>query len=189
MRRLVRYRKVPDDLAPYLTTWDPSFKNWGDQAVELPNPWPTAPPVPYFLLTKYDDDASGDRLQPAAKHFCGKVYVLVDATNSSATFQFAQIIQQQKLGLLVGEPTGGSQRGINGGSLFFLGLPNSKIELDVPLIGTFPPEPMPDAGLTPDILIKRKQRDVEDARDAALDAVGERVKPKGIIPSPRWPRR
>ena len=115
--------------------------------------------------------------------------MLSSPQNSSATFGFIDTVSRRGLARIYGQPTGGNQRGINGGSFFFLGLPNSKIELDVPLIGTFPPEPMPDAGLTPDILIKRKQRDVEDARDAALDAVGERVKPKGIIPSPRWPRR
>jgi hypothetical protein len=30
MRRLVRYRKVPDDLVPYLDTWDKSFRDWGN---------------------------------------------------------------------------------------------------------------------------------------------------------------
>ena len=137
-RRLVRYRQTPAGLDSYLDTWDPSFKNWGDAAVELAEAWPTAPPVHYYALSRYDDDASGeDIFHPAGKPFNGKLYVLIDANNSSATFQFAQIVQRNKLGKLVGQPTGGSQRGINGGAFFFLRLPKSQIEMDLPLIGSF----------------------------------------------------
>ena len=32
--RRVRYRRVPDDLVPYLDTWDRSFLDWGASAVE-----------------------------------------------------------------------------------------------------------------------------------------------------------
>jgi C-terminal processing protease CtpA/Prc len=176
LRRLVRYRKVADDLAPYLDTWDPSFKDWGEAAVEMAQPWPTAPPVHYFLLKKYDDDAVGDKIVAEGKHYGGRVFVLVDANNSSATFQFAQIVQQHKLGTLVGEPTGGSQRGINGGAFFFLRLPQSKIEMDLPLIGTFPRTEMPDAGLTPDVTVQATARDIADGRDAVLAAVAEKIK-------------
>ena len=97
-RRLVRYRQTPAELNPYLDTWDPGFKNWGEAAVELPRAWPTAPPVHYFALTKFDDDPGGDVINPEGKPFHGKVYVLMDASNSSATFQFAQIVQQKQTG-------------------------------------------------------------------------------------------
>ncbi len=171
MRRLVRYRKVSDDLVPYLDTWDNSFRDWGTSAADLSEPWPTAPAeVSYFKLTRYDDDATGDVMTPEGTHFRGKVFVLIDATNSSATFQFAQNIQSHRLGTLIGQPTGGSQRGINGGAFFFLRLPHSGIEMDLPLIGTFPPSPMPDAGVTPDIFVKPMASDIADRRDAALAA-------------------
>lgn len=121
MRRLVRYRKVPSDLVPYLDTWDTSFRDWGAAAVDLPEPWPTAPhEVTYFKLNRHGEDASGDVIKPAGKRFYGKVIVLIDANNSSATFQFAQNIQQHHLGVLIGQPTGGSLRGINGGAFFFV---------------------------------------------------------------------
>ena len=172
-RRLVRYRKVPDDLLPYLETWDPSFKDWGESAMELPESWPTAPPVHYFRLKKFDDDENGDVIKTEGKHFAGKVFVLVDANNSSATFQFAQIVQQNKLGVLVGGPTGGNQRGINGGAFFFLQLPKSKIEMDLPLIGSFPPTEKPDAGLTPDIFATPTKNDIFDGTDVGLAAVAK----------------
>lgn len=106
-RRLVRYRQTPAELNPYLDTWDASFKNWGTSAAELEKPWPTAPSVPYFALMKYDDDRGGDVIRAVGKPFRGKLYVLIDANNSSATFQFAQTVQQHNLGTLVGQPTGG----------------------------------------------------------------------------------
>jgi hypothetical protein len=172
MRRLVRYRRVPDDLDPYLDTWDKSFRDWGSSAVDLADPWPTAPKgVPYLRLTRYDDDASGDLIKPAGRRFRGKVFVLIDASNSSATFQFAQTIQVHRLGTLVGQPTGGSQRGINGGAFFFLRLPHSGIEMDLPLIGTFPDSPVPDAGVSPDISVKPTIADIANGRDAVLAAV------------------
>ena len=177
-RRLVRYRETPAHLNPYLDTWDPSFKNWAEAAVELPQPWPTAPPVHYFALTKYDDDASGaEIIHPSDKPYRGKVFVLIDANNSSATFQFALVMQQNKLGTLVGQPTGGNQRGINGGAFFFLRLPKSHIELDLPLVGTFPATPQPDAGLTPDVLVVPTVEDIVKGRDAEMAAVA------GLLPS------
>ncbi|NYF89914.1 S41 family peptidase [Tunturiibacter empetritectus] len=171
MRRLVRYRKVPDELVPYLDTWDKSFRDWGNSAVDLPEAWPTAPTgVAYLKLARYDDDANGDIIKPASKRFHGKVFVLIDASNSSATFQFAQNIQSHHLGTLIGQPTGGSQRGINGGAFFFLRLAHSSIEMDLPLIGTFPPGPVPDAGVTPDILVKATASDIAIGHDVGLAA-------------------
>jgi hypothetical protein len=156
--RWVRYRKIPDDLKPYLDTWDFSFQDWGDYAHDFKDG--------FYRMTKFDDDASGDVIKAAVHPFSGHIYALVDASNSSATFQFAKVMQQNHLGTLVGQPTGGNQRGINGGAFFFLYLPNSKIETDLPLIGFYPSgmrpsltsegaSPLPDAGITPDIVIKR----------------------------------
>ena len=170
-RRLVRYRQTSAELNPFLDTWDPGFKNWGEAAVELPWAWSTAPPVHYFALTKFDDDSGGDVIHPVGMPFHGKVYVLMDASNSSATFQFAQIVQQNKLGTLVGRPSGGNQRGINGGAFFFLRLPKSHIEMDLPLIGSFPASPQNDAGLTPDVLVTPTLQDIIEGKDAEMAKV------------------
>ena len=66
-----------------------------------------------------------------APRYTGRVWVLVGADNSSATFEFAQVVQRNRLATLVGQPTGGNQRGINGGAFFFVRLPKSGIELDL----------------------------------------------------------
>ena len=169
MKRLVRYQSVPSELLPYLSTWDSSFKNWGRDATALVRPWPTAPPVEYFgLAGENTEDDARVVLHPVTPHFAGKVFVIVDASNSSATFQFAQVIQQNHLGLLVGQPTGGNRRGINGGAFFFLRLPHSHIELDLPLIGTFPRLAEPDAGLFPDVMVPKTAADVTSGSDREM---------------------
>jgi hypothetical protein len=167
-RRLVRYRTTPAALNPYLDTWDPRFRDWRVDAVELAKAWRTAPPVSYYSLDRSDSDSL---IRPSAKPIRGRLYVLIDASNSSATFQFAQTVQQERLGTLVGQPTGGNRRGINGGAFFFLRLPKSQIEMDLPLIGRFPSEPQPDSGLIPDLAVRPTLRDIADGRDAEMAAL------------------
>ena len=166
--RLVRYRRVPDDLAPYLDTWDPTFKDWGSAAIDSTDR--------FYRLRRDADDDLGGVITPSLPTFAGRVWVLVGATNSSATFEFAQTVRQNQLGTLVGQPTGGNQRGINGGAFFFLRLPRSAIELDLPLIGQFPDGDRPDAGLQPDILVVPTVNDIARGRDAELDAVRTQVR-------------
>jgi hypothetical protein len=176
MKRLVRYRAVPESLRPFLDTWDPAFRDWGGEATELERPWPTAPRGHYLALAGEGGEADARTvIHPVPPRFAGRLFVLVDAANSSATFQFADLVQREHLGTLVGEPTGGNRRGINGGAFFFLRLPRSGLEIDLPLIGTFPATPAPDSGLVPDIVVPVTAADIASGRDGALEAVRERM--------------
>jgi len=161
-QRRVRYRRIPDDLRPYLDTWDTTFANWGAQAV--------GPVDGFYRLVRYDDVPGGDLIRPAPHRFRGRVFVLVGPANSSATFQFALAAQQHKLATLVGQPTGGNRRGINGGAFYFLRLPHSGLEADLPLIGTFPDTPQPDAGIDPDVLVTPSVADIARGVDSELTA-------------------
>lgn len=163
-KRLVRYRKAPADLIPYLDTWDRSFDDWGASAVDNRTDG-------YYTLTKYDDDPSGIVIKPTGTRYTGRVFVLVGATNSSATFEFAQLMKSNRLATLVGQPTGGNQRGINGGGFYFLGLPKSKIEMDLPLVGLFPATDAPDAGIEPDVYVKPSVSDIANGIDSEIMAV------------------
>jgi hypothetical protein len=158
--RRVRYRKVPDDLDPYLDTWDDNFRDWGDAVTPLDD---------RFFIQKKVDDGRGEFIAAKGPRFAGKVVVLTDAQNSSATFQFSRIVQQERLATLIGEPTGGNKRGINGGAFFFMRLPKSGIEVDLPLIGYFPKRPQPDEGLAPDIFAPPAIDDIRDGRDSTLE--------------------
>lgn len=166
-KRLVRYRKASADLVPYLDTWDKSFKDWDESAVDFKDG--------FYTLSRFDDDKAGNVIKASSRPFEGRTFVIVDASNSSATFEFAQTAQQNKLATLVGQPTGGNQQGINGGAFFFLRLPNSKIEIDLPLIGFFPPGKRPDAGLLPDVPITPNVQDVARGVDTELNAIKKRL--------------
>ena len=72
-------------------------------------------------------------------------------------------------GKLVGEATGGNQRGGNGGAFFFVRLPASGIEFDLPLIGNFPMQPAPDAGIEPDLKVDVAAVDIATGIDAQME--------------------
>lgn len=157
--RRVRYRTTPADLDPHLDTWDDSFRKLGVDAVDdRHDGLLTLPPEPAL------------RIVPRGRRFTGKLIVLVDAACSSATFQFAQTVRAAGRGTIIGEPTGGNRRGINGGAFFFLRLPHSRLEADLPLIGFFPLVPQPDAGLLPDVIVGPTQASIAAGTDPGMTA-------------------
>jgi hypothetical protein len=156
--RLVRYHVVPDALRPALRTYDTSFYDWGNRA--------TRHDARFFDLA--DEGSASVGIVSGGKRFRGKVVVLIGPANSSATFNFARLIQREQLGVLLGEPTGGNRRGINGGSFFFVHLPGSNLEADLPLVGTFPDGVEPDAGLLPDVEVALTRQAIATGRDEAI---------------------
>ena len=170
LREFVRYRQLPDTLRRHLDTWDRSFDDWS--AVTSP-----APERPGFLrLVRAPADTAGTAVRPIGARWTGPVFVLVGADNSSATFEFALAMRELRLGTLVGQPTGGNRRGINGGAFYFLRLPNSRIEVDLPIIGFYPDRAQPDAGLVPDIAVTVTAADIAAGRDPELQAVRRALK-------------
>jgi hypothetical protein len=159
--RRVRYQKTPADLDPYLDTWDKSFRDYSASTEPLGDGF-------YRLIER--DGASRAPIVPKGPRYDGKLIVLTDAANSSATFQFANLVKTNGLGTLVGETTGGSQRGINGGASFFLRLPESGLEVDLPLIGTFPLSPKPDSGIDADVFAAPTPASLAAGSDPVLQA-------------------
>ncbi len=157
--RLVRYVKTPEALNPYLDTWDDSFRDWSSQISSKEG---------RFYRLKPDSAAA--TVAASSRKLDVPMAVLTSAQNSSATFQFAALTQQLGLGTLVGETTGGNQRGINGGSFFFARLPESGIEFDVPLVGFFPETKKPDAGITPDIKVAMTAAAIASGADPQMQA-------------------
>lgn len=157
-RRLVRYRTVPADLRPHLDTWDRSFDRLGENAGRFDDRF-------------YDLDTTGDRIDPIAPRgtrYPGQVRVLIGPQNSSATHQFADIVRRSGIATLVGQPTGGNLRGINGGCFYFLQLPGTGLEVDVPLVGRFPFAAQPDRGVEPAIASAPTRADIATRTDRVL---------------------
>jgi len=168
-QRWTRYRSAPEAVRPYLHTWDRSFLDWGDQAQ------PSAERPGYYRLTRYDDGDDSTLIRPAGRRYAGPVVVLCDASNSSATFGFAQAVQESGVATLIGQPTGGNRRGINGGAFFFLKLPASGLEVDLPLIASFPSTPQPDAAIVPDVLVQTTAEDIARDHDPQMAAAIARL--------------
>jgi hypothetical protein len=165
--RLVRYRRVADELNPMLDTWDDRFRDWGERAV----PAPEHPGFLRLVPGGASAETGGAVIEPRTPRFTGELLVLTSSTNSSATFRFASLVREHRLGRLVGATTGGNQRGINGGAFFFVRLPETGLEVDLPLIGYFPPGPLrPDARLEPDLPVADTIDDIATGRDRVLEA-------------------
>ena len=154
----LRFTRTPAAIDKYLDTWDQSFRTLGVGAKPLADGFYLRPGAKEILS-----------ITPAGKRLQLPIIVLISPVDSSATFQFAQKFRAIRGGRLVGETTGGNRRGINGGCFFFVRLPASGLEFDLPLIGEFPLAPQPDAGLDPDIFVKRTPADIQLGRDGALE--------------------
>ncbi len=153
----LRFQRTAPALDPYLDTWDDSFRTLGVGGRPLPGGF-------------FERPGAGDILTIAARgpRLTLPVAILTSATNSSATFQFAQRARRNGLARLYGSTTGGNRRGINGGCFFFVRLPASGLEFDLPLVGYFPPGNEPDAGLHPDVRVSRTIADIAEDRDPVI---------------------
>lgn len=160
-RRRVRYRAAPAALRPFLVTYDERFRDWGARAVG---------PAPDGFYELAEEGPGESLIQPAGPRFAGRLAVLGDATNSSATFTFLQMVKENRLGTIVGAASGGNRRGINGNAYFFFRLAETGLEVDVPLVGEFPIAPQPDAGILPDIAAAPTRADIAAGRDPALES-------------------
>lgn len=166
-KELLRYEKVSDEFRPYLNTWDNSFYNRSGQLIKLENGFYT-----------WKKDRGNSIIKQNSKAFQGNTYLLVDAANSSATFFLTAGLQRNKIATIVGSETGGNLKGTNGGQLFFLWLPNSKIEIDIPLIGYYPMTEQPDKGINPDIEISLNFSDILSNQDIVLEKTLELINRK-----------
>lgn len=158
VRRLIRYETLPAEFRPYCDTWDRSFDTLGVGAKRVDD----------RFLKQTDPAMADDTIRPRGARYPGKLIVLTGPQNSSATFQFANCVLNERLGTLVGEETGGNRRGINGGCFYFVRLPATGLEADLPLIGAFPLRAQPDAGVRPNIAVPLTRAAIAAGSDPAL---------------------
>lgn len=155
------YERAPYILARYLDTWDYSFFDRTGQVEKLGE-------RRYLLKTKVEADIV---ITPQPTPFAGKTYILIGANNSSATYLLARLIKASGAATLVGQPTGGNLRGLNGGELCWVNLPNSGVGVDIPLLGSFQATPQPDAGIAPDVAVTRTFAARSAGRDLEMETV------------------
>ncbi|MEM9930601.1 MAG: S41 family peptidase, partial [Bacteroidota bacterium] len=169
-----KYRKEPDfegrmryDVFP--ESLKPIVKTWGD------NPWYYNPKTDGYDAEKgayiiADEFENNEKNKVKKNAFRGQVCVLTGRLNASLGFYLAKAVQDYKIGTLIGETTGGSLRGINGGQLLFIRLPNTNIELDMPVLGGFATTPQPAHGVVPALPVTITAADQLAGRDVVLAA-------------------
>lgn len=165
-RRLVRNVAAQKDLARYLDTYSDELKSVLENGVPAAN------------FKKYDAQffeivgrENYPIVEPYADNFKGKAFIISDASNSSATFQFLDFVQHNKLARIVGQTSGGNKQGINGGNYFFLRLPNSSVEIDIPVYFQSPLQLQKDESVIPDVSVKKQFEDIGNKYDRELSAV------------------
>lgn len=166
IRRLIRNYQPDTTLLPYLETYEEDLKKGlPEEAVR---------PVEDDL---YEILISEERTQllPMKNRYEGQVFFIANASNASATFGLLRSVQLEEIGTVVGQPTGGNQQGINGSNYFFCYLPNSQMEIDIPLIFQKPTAPQPDQGILPDWYVKPNPDDFANGTDTELEAVIEKI--------------
>ena len=141
--------EISDNIKPYLKTWDNELFTQAQPSIPI--------------------------LEKVQTPFDGEVWLLVDGANSSATFMMAKQYQDAGIATIIGSPTGGNVNGINGGGMFFMVLPNTQIEIDIPIYQYLPVDDIVDPqntqGVIPDVLIKPTVADIITAQDGVLKRV------------------
>lgn len=159
------YERVPYQYARYLDTWDFSFFDRTGQVEKIVD-GPQA--GRWRVLAK---TSVAHTITPRTDRYTGKTSMLVGPENSSATFSLAQLTKLSGAAILVGQPTGGNQRGLNGGQLAWVTLPHSGVSVDIPLLASSYRTDTPDASVIPDMLVERRFALQKAGVDQELDAV------------------
>lgn len=165
-RRLVRNVAARPELAPFLDAYSDELRSAIRDG------------VPASAYKPFNDDffeivgrESYPAVEPYADRFTGNAFVIADSSNASATFQFLDYIKTNGLATIVGQRTGGNRQGINGGNYYFLRLPNSKVEIDIPVYFQAPMTAQPDEPVVPDVAVARLADDIGNGIDREIDTV------------------
>ena len=162
-----RYVEFPEELKPHI-------QSWGD------NPW-------YYNLTPKDkkprdgyyifkENFISENTKSTYKTYEGNAYLIAGSANTSLAYYTVARFKLQELGLIVGQETGGNLNDINGGQILFLTLPNSKIEIDFPVMGAFSVLNKPNTGMPPDVEVTYEIDDIIDNRDLEVEAIMKMIR-------------
>lgn len=161
-----RYVNFPESLKPYVKTWEDN--PWYFKL----NPNETKSTDGYYI---FKDNFTQPLVKSDKKVYQGKLYLLTSSANTSLAFYTAHMFKLQQLGMTIGQETGGNLNDINGGNILFLNLPNSKIEIDFPVMGGFSTQRQPNMGVYPDIELSYTIQDILENRDLELEKVIELI--------------
>ncbi|MBP6533507.1 MAG: hypothetical protein KAZ45_00910 [Arenimonas sp.] len=158
------YERAPYITAKYMDTWDYSFFDRTGKVEKISEGTAAG-------KYRYLPNSTGlQTIVPVANPYQGKTFILIGPENSSATFQFTRLVKESGAATLIGQATGGNQRGLNGGQLAWVVLPNSGVSVDIPLLAATYTATTPDASITPDIAVKPSFEASAAGRDLEMEA-------------------
>lgn len=109
--------------------------------------------------------------------FTGKIYVLVDGQTFSAGSSIARYLREFGGAIIIGEEGGGRYEGFVAGSIEYLELPQSELEIGIPRYSTlFPPSSIQktkDRGIMPDFKVNYSLEDLIQEKDLAMEKLNE----------------
>lgn len=165
-RPFYSFLEISKRIKPFLSTWDDSFFDPKSDSIFKKNE-----------LGYFEDQSLNSVNKKNFEDFTinnnsykGKIYLMTSPVNSSAAFEFAWVFKQYNAGKIIGEKTGGTKQGLNGGKFFFLRLPYSRIEIDLPFIYQAHIG-QPDEGISPDYYISATQQDIIKGLDTQLNFI------------------
>lgn len=98
--------------------------------------------------------------------FTGTVYLLVNGRSFSVTSELAAVVKKNKRAIIVGEETGGNGYVNNSGLFAVLTLPNSKLQVGIPLASFYMnSDPVNGRGVVPDYKVPTTITDILNRKD------------------------
>jgi len=170
-RRLVRNVAPQTELLKNISTYSDELKAALQNGV--PAPFYRKFDAEYFEIVGRENYPA---VEPYPNNFRGQAFIIADSNNASATFQFLDYAQKNKLAKIIGQTTGGNKQGINGGNYFFLTLPNSKVEIDIPVYFQSPLNTQKDESVIPDVIIKKDAGDIGNNFDREVETIKMMIK-------------
>jgi hypothetical protein len=111
--------------------------------------------------------------QPRPPDFAGKVIALMDGGSFSATCDFLSALHAAKRATFLGTETAGDYFGNSSIQFAMVTLPNTRLDVRIPLLTVYlsrkNPSAKPDHGILPDILIEPSIQDVLKGLDPAME--------------------
>jgi hypothetical protein len=154
-----RFLNFPERLKGSMRTWNTWFYDLADEQHFRSGD--------YF---EFPGQTENPETRPRSEAILDEVYVLTSGKNTSAAFYFANTLRNCGYATFIGEETGGSLRGLNGGAIIFLKLPNSEIVANIPVMGMFARSTKPMTGVVPDYEVDQSIQSITEQSDPVLDA-------------------
>lgn len=110
--------------------------------------------------------------KPQKNNFSGNVYVLINGASFSVTAEFAAVTHFLKRATFIGEETGGSYYGNNSGTFVIVTLPNSKLNVGIPMVAYYTAVsgyPFNDQGVVPDYKVEPTVNQILSGEDPVLN--------------------